>query len=121
MRTTQTLDFVGGALYGTVPAQSLQSVIQNSAERLSALNGCPEPLEIAALVQGAPRALQVAAFFALLNYDTELKDHFADLGPARAAGFYRGLRERAVPRWLENEARTTLDLITDIRTEYRNA
>lgn len=115
------LDVIGGALYGTVPDQALQSMIQNSAERMANAVGSNEPLRIAQIAQTAGRTAQVAAFFALLNYDTELKTRLRDLGEARAEGFYNGVRHRAIPKWLENEARNPHDLVEDLRFEYRNA
>lgn len=115
------LDFIGGTLYGTVPDQCLQAVIEDSAARMAKQSNSEEPYKIAQLARQNGRLARIAAFFALLNYDSELKTQLRDLGERRAEGFYYGMRERAIAKWLENEAFGLHNLIEQLRFEYRNA
>jgi len=120
-RQRYKLDFIGGVLYGCVPDQALQAAIDDSAQRLAAQIKSDEPLEIARAAQTGARFVKVAAFFGLLNYDMALKNELRDLGEARSAGFYHGIRTRTIADWMQDESRSLHDFVEALRAEYRNA
>ena len=120
--TNSNIDFIGRVLYCAHTAR-LDDTIRDSGKRVAVAANCEHAWLMAetATEPNAPRCVKIAAFFLLLNVDPVLKEAITDLGPHKAAGFYRDLSERVVPAFLSDDRVNVATFVDSIRDAYRNA
>ncbi len=120
--TSRTIDFIGRVLYCAHTAR-LDDTIRDAGKRLAAAANSEHAWLIAeaATEAEAPRDVKIAAFFLLLNVDAALKEAITDIGPHRAAGFYRELSESTVPKYLSDDRVNVGMFVDSVKDAYRNA